>query len=960
MSILESFVALDFETTGIEPFSSEIIEVAVVRVQNGQIVDSFQTLVQPRKMPSVSIQRLTGITADELRGQPSLEAVMAKLRRFVGASPLISHNADFEVSRLRMSIPVAELPTVFDTVELARIAVPRLPNHRLETLVDAFSINNPEQHRALGDAQTLVEVFRALVNTLRTFSPARLETLARLARSLPRPAPPYGAIADLLLEIQAAAARSTFDQVSAPPVRIGALTSLPNTFGAFDEDKLDPASSLEDIDTEAVAKTLGAHGDFARATPAYEVRQSQIDMARAVTEVLNEGGTLLCEAGTGTGKSLAYLVPSVTWAWKNSHRVVISTHTKNLQEQLFYKDLPLVAGTLDIPVRSVVLKGKNNYVCLHQWHEEIGLPAAEAMDASRALLLPLVCWIDETESGDLEENGAFQTLLRYIPGAYSLAGRLSSEGKPCGRRTCRYYDRCFVTRVRRAAQQAHIIVVNHSLLFSDLAADHGVIGEYENLIVDEAHTFEETAIDYLGTEFSLPLVRSVLDEITTPHARSLLTRIRANLRRSKIEDATRKSFEVQLGATGQAAELAGEKAEAFFRAAKNELGASHPSSIYSSKMRYSSETNVFDEIREYRDDLFFALKTLHDGLQTLALWLRDLPMGGIPEQDELLADAELRQADLARLTAAMDLVTRAEDEDMVYWSEMPPHGDETRLKFVAAPLDVGATLRKDFYPGLRSLVMTSATLSVAEKFNYFRQRLGLEDDSVRTMAVKSPFDFDNQVHIALPGWFPEPRDPDFEPEVISLLQVLIPKIHRGTLVLFTSHGMLENAYSALKQPFEEQGILLLGQRFDGSRSSITNRFRQDRQSVLFGTESFWQGIDVPGEALELLIIVKLPFSVPGEPLEAAQSEALAAAGKNPFLHLAVPKAAIRFRQGFGRLIRHRNDRGAVLILDTRLVSKDYGRAFHRSLPASYTVYRSQEELIAGFEAWFSAEVSTKP
>jgi Rad3-related DNA helicase len=455
-------------------------------------------------------------------------------------------------------------------------------------------------------------------------------------------------------------------------------------------------------------------------------------------------------------------------------------------------------------------------------------------------------------------------------------------------------------------------------------------------------------------ELSLPAINDVLDRLNSTRGHTtLLSRLRGSLRRASIDEQTRKSFEVQLGTTGQSIELVRERAEALFAAAKNEIPRPDIASNYPTKRQFDAENNVFGEIMEKRDDLVASCRNLKESIGTLVLWLRDLPLGGMPARDEILADAELRQADVAELSQRIVVLTEAKTEEDVYWYELPANSDEGRLRFLSAPLHVGKRLQEAFYPGLRSLIMTSATLSIAGKFNYFQDRLGLEPGSVRTLAVKSPFDYGKQVRVALPGWFPEPRSgAEFERAVIALLGALIPRVRRGTLVLFTSYGMLNNAYSSLRDTFAEEGILLLGQKVDGSRSSITNRFRQDRESVLFGTDSFWQGIDVPGESLELLIIVKLPFSVPSEPLEIAQSNALRAAGKDPFLYLTVPKAAVRFRQGFGRLIRHRNDKGAVLILDTRVVRASYGRAFHRSLPTAHTVYRSQEELIRALEDWF--------
>jgi ATP-dependent DNA helicase DinG len=324
--------------------------------------------------------------------------------------------------------------------------------------------------------------------------------------------------------------------------------------------------------------------------------------------------------------------------------------------------------------------------------------------------------------------------------------------------------------------------------------------------------------------------------------------------------------------------------------------------------------------------------------------------------DEFVADLDNRSGDVEALAETVTRLTTADDEEFVYWYEVPPDGSTADVSLYAAPLHVGSRLREVFFPALRSVVTTSATLAVAGKFTYFLDRIGLTGrigERVRTLAVGSPFDYDKQALVAVPAWFPNPKSPLFQEAVVGLVRSTILRVRRGTLVLFTSYKMLNDTYRAVRDDLSANEILLLGQGLDGSRSSISDIFRAERESVLFGTESFWQGVDMPGEALELLIIVKLPFSVPTEPLLIAQSEELKKNGKDPFLHLTVPEAAIRFRQGFGRLIRTQTDRGAVLILDTRVVTERFGRAFTLSLPTACRAFASLEELLDALESWFT-------
>ena len=353
-----------------------------------------------------------------------------------------------------------------------------------------------------------------------------------------------------------------------------------------------------------------------------------------------------------------------------------------------------------------------------------------------------------------------------------------------------------------------------------------------------------------------------------------------------------------------------------------------------------------------------AAEVLQKELTQLTDGLRALETGKITQGDEFLADLENRLGEVAELIDIAASLTEADDDSMVYWYELPPDRGKIGVKLYAAPLHVGQRLHDQFFSEMRSVVMTSATLAVAGKFNYFLDRVGLtglQGERVRTLEVGSPFDYDSQAFVAVPEWFPNPRDRGFQDAVTDLVRDVVLGVGRGTLVLFTSYSMLDATYRRLSGDFYGAGVLLLGQGHDGSRTNIAETFRQEEKSVLFGTESFWQGVDIPGESLEVLIIVKLPFSVPSEPLLVAQNDELRKQGKDPFLYLTVPETAIRFRQGFGRLIRSRRDSGAVIILDTRVVTERYGRAFLLSLPTEHRSFRSSDELVSSLEAWFTGE-----
>jgi ATP-dependent DNA helicase DinG len=347
--------------------------------------------------------------------------------------------------------------------------------------------------------------------------------------------------------------------------------------------------------------------------------------------------------------------------------------------------------------------------------------------------------------------------------------------------------------------------------------------------------------------------------------------------------------------------------------------------------------------------------TLGECLQNLSDWLKNLPDDSFPNQDELANELEGRMQDCSNILGDLDYLTNPDDESAVYWLELPHRENSSDTRLFSAPLHVADVLQEALYDPMSTIVFTSATLGIRGKLIYFLRRMGLDllpVDRVKDLCLGSPFDYAKQSLVCAPQFMPSPKSPDFQGAVDDLIKQLALKVNRGTLGLFTSYSMLNRTYQAIKLDLQSNRIALLGQGIDGTRASITERFKSIPGSVLLGTDSFWEGVDIPGEALEILCIVRLPFAVPSEPLVAAHMEELEKQGKDPFMHYSVPEAILRFRQGFGRLIRNKTDRGIVIVLDSRVTSTRYGKAFLEALPVHHTLFRSQSEMIRSIETWF--------
>jgi len=689
------------------------------------------------------------------------------------------------------------------------------------------------------------------------------------------------------------------------------------------------ARSLVALDADELAGVLEKGGKLAERLPGYEPRRSQIELVRAITGALNEGYVLAAEAGTGVGKSFAYLIPALAWAARNKERVVVSTATINLQRQLSDKDIPLVSSLFKKKLKSVLVKGRGNYLCrtrLLDALDEEGLYADDDHPLRR-----IAAWAETSATGDRSD-------LSFWPDD-ALWSRVRAEADECLNMRCPFRESCFVLKVKRDAADADLIVANHHILFSDLAARSGgagyestaVLPPYGTIIFDEAHAIESSATSFFSdelTRFSVLRQSSRLYRERRGRKFGIIVRLQ-NLK--NLPQGVLKQFPDAAAALQVAVDAAD-------MAAITLLG---------QDMNY----RLLAERPEPAAGIIEALGAVERVLLSIAELLKDA-LDGVPddaETDQSVHEAELALVRLSALAATCSKF-KGYDEDPahVYWIDRGKTSQgEAFARFCITPLDIADTMNEAVFDQLRSVVCLSATLSVGNSFEFWKRRVGLSNSGARSecMAFQSPFPFERNALLAAVNDAPPPDSAAWQAWINDAIYRLIEASGGRALVLFTSYTALRAAWDSVKPRLDTLGITAFRQG-DDERSRLLDAFKTDIASVLFATDSFWEGIDAPGETLELVIITKLPFRVPTDPVQKARAEAVERRGGNSFMDLSLPEAVIRFKQGFGRLIRHSDDRGAVVVLDVRLLAKRYGSIFVASLPRTKTCFKPLAALVS--------------
>lgn len=704
-------------------------------------------------------------------------------------------------------------------------------------------------------------------------------------------------------------------------------------------------------------------GVIAAKLPGYEQRVEQTRMAFAVAEAFNGDRVAMIEAGTGTGKSLAYLLPAALWAKRNKERVVVSTNTINLQEQLTGKDIPFLQKHAGLNFKAVLIKGRGNYLCLRKLHGHKDEPALFPDESCE--LEAIVDWSESTATGCRDDLG-------FMP-KDEVWEELCCEGDQCGRTKCRYYSRCYYYSSRRNAASADILVVNHALLMADLALRQqsgqnstAILPPFQRLIIDEAHHLEDVATGSLSSRVTRQGLLKLLGKLQHPRRpeRGLLPRLSAGLlgESAEISDGLCAALlrileEELLLQQHQLTEQTGKEMDAIAFALNGQLktaeGGRGEQKLRLVPALYASE--FWEESLERITSLASRLAACLASLAKLSKLLRALPEKPAEKLSGIIIDIK---GIAGRMEAAVEALSAFAGHDPLVcrWFEMKRGTKGVMLRLCSSPLDVAPSLKTVLFEKFRTVILTSATLTVDGKFAYLGGRTGvslLPETRISELLLASPFDYTSQVFAGVPADMPEPTAREFEAAAAELIAASLAISSGGAFILFTSYELLRRVYGRIAPKLEEMGLAPMKQGETG-RHQLLSRFRSTPGSVLFGTDSFWEGVDVQGDALGLVIITRLPFRVPTEPILEARSEYISSAGGDPFMQYTVPQAVIKFKQGFGRLIRSRDDRGGVLILDRRVLSKGYGRIFLKSLPAMEVVAAGRKELLAGLEKFYFA------
>jgi len=906
----KNLVSLDLETTGLSPGKDKIIEIGAVKTDsNGNQIEEFNSLVNPGILISDFIENLTGISNDDVLSSLKFADIVDEFQSFLDDSIIIGHNIEFDLRFL--SEEGLKLNNKFvDTWRFSQIMLPDLLDLSLGSICNYLNINQQNAHRALSDAKFTLEVFLLLSEKYKNLDNKLQTAICNIISGKDNEL--FFLFNSVLNEIDSNLKNNIF---FSPMEIIPKHNIKEKTKGNYFNYGDDVLQEIFSSNSEILNKVLSN----------FSYREQQLDMSKVISDCIKNQHSAALEAGTGVGKSLAYLLPAAIFALKTGKRVLVSTNTINLQDQLYLKDLPLVKSILSEldpdaeEINFSILKGRDNYLCIKNYGNQFVEEDID-QDYSR-FLAKIAVWLSKTETGEKSELG----LSNFVNNNYWR--RIIPKNKI----NCYGFDGpCFLRNSREKAESSNIIIVNHALLMTDLKSVNSVIPDYDVLIIDEAHNLEDVASQHLGWKVD---ERDLKDIFRINYGKYDLIEMIANLinREFKNTDGLAQA-EDKLKRMISTIEELNIKSKSLFKSVNQiVIGKGNKNSGHNS-LRIDIDSN-FPELNFVRKDwneLKFKLDKLKSDLNRYYKDLKEKITGSKIQFENWNDLFEQWIENWEEAKNNLDEFLTSSNNEMVYWIEN--NEQFNNHVFFSAPINVSKILNKNLFENVKSVILTSATLNSNDEFNHLKQTTGLNVDHAKSFG--SPFDYDNSVEILLPTMFPEPNANNYQEELDKIIFENVLSANGRAMVLFTSYKSLRNTQKSLKTKLEEYNINVLAQGVDGNPYQIIKRFKKNPKSLILGTLSFWEGVDIEDGSLDLLIITKLPFDVPTHPLFEARS----AKYDNSFIEYALPRAILKFKQGFGRLIRNEKDTGKVLLLDSRITSKRYGKMFLEALPGGKKIF----------------------
>ncbi|TMU88324.1 ATP-dependent DNA helicase DinG [Bacillus sp. BHET2] len=926
-------VVVDLETTGNSPKKGEkIIQLSAVIIEGGKIIEQFTSFVSPGKPIPAFIEELTGINDEMVKDAPSFHEIAPKILELLNHGVFVAHNVQFDLSFLQAELEEAGYNhftgPAFDTVELAKVVLPSADSFKLTELSNSLDLSHVRPHQADSDAYVTAEILLYFIEELSKLPLVTLEKLCNLSNHLKSDL-------TLLFDNIVSEKQKHVEDLSHELEVYRGIALRKKTHSLNDVEPVDEFMMVE----SKIEEHLSQH------VPFYEKREQQMEMMEEIGQAFQESKHVVIEAGTGVGKSLGYLWPSVMFAKSAREKVVISTYTIQLQEQLLHKEIKVLEKISPVPFKTVLLKGKNHYINLFKFEQS--LREKESQYDVVLTKMQILVWLTRTESGDMDE-------LNLTSGGQLFWNRLKHDGWHLTHTKDPWIGKDFYLSARKKAQEADIIITNHSMLLMDIVKESSMLPNYDYLVIDEAHHLEKSARQHLGVVMDYLSIKFSTSQLGILDQKQLFYRLQQLLSSHSVEMKAH-SFEMD-ARIGQfymdLEEAMNVLTSVFYKKAKKRTGIQKIQLRITDEMKKSS---YWQPVIMSMERVISGMKYVENEFQKVLDTIKEKNIKLLDKEKALVEEFYSFLVDWSELRMNFQTVFIRDKKNHVLWLDGDTRSLPNSLSIQAQPITVDGNLKDEIFAKKKSVVLTSATLTVSGSFNYFMNEVGLGGMGVKQLQLTSPFDYKEVSRLFVPTDVPEIQQVhnDEYIEAISSHLIGVAQATKGRmLILFTSYDMLRKTYELMKESGLLEEYVLMAQGItSGSRTRLTKNFQRFDKAILFGTSSFWEGVDIPGEDLSCLAMVRLPFSPPDEPVNQAKSDILKAEGKNPFSAHSLPEAIIRFKQGVGRLIRRSSDRGIVIVYDRRIMTTRYGNAFLKSIPSMEVKEGDLFDLVSWIEDW---------